>query len=77
MAADDRLVNPDELPAHQGAGETSASDAAADPGADIPVPSEMYPTEVDARGDAVEAVREEQGLPPSGARDEDRGASYA
>jgi hypothetical protein len=57
--------------------DETVSASGEDPGAELPVPAEMYPTEVDARGDAVEVLRAEQGLPPSGAHDEDRGASYA
>jgi hypothetical protein len=48
-----------------------------DPNDVLEVPAMMYPAELDARGDAVNALREEQGLPVPRTNDEDRGASYA
>ena len=76
MSADDRNVPPaSDRAISREATPTAPTDV--DPAAGVPVPPEMYPTEVDARGDAVETLREEGGLPPSGAKDEDRGASYA
>jgi hypothetical protein len=48
-----------------------------DPNDVLEVPPMMYPAELDARGDAVNALREEQGLPVPKTNDEDRGASYA
>ncbi len=48
-----------------------------DPNDEIDVPDVMYPAELDARGDAVNALREAVGLPVPVTHDEDRGASYA
>jgi hypothetical protein len=48
-----------------------------DPNDELDVPDVMYPSEVDARGDAVNVLREERGLPVPESHDEDRGASYA
>jgi hypothetical protein len=48
-----------------------------DPNDQLDVPPEMYPAELDARGDAVNALREAKGLPVPPTHDEDRGASYA
>lgn len=76
MSTDDRIVPPASDRAVPRETAPSAP-TEVDPAAGVPVPPEMYPTEVDARGDVVETLREDSGLPASGAKDEDRGASYA
>jgi hypothetical protein len=48
-----------------------------DPNDELDVPDVMYPAELDARGDAVNALQKAAGLPVPDTHDEDRGASYA
>jgi hypothetical protein len=79
------LPDPDELPtdpvptapAPDYGMPTSPAPETPDPNDELPVPGEMYPTEVDARGDVVDALREERGLPRPETNDRDAGAGYA
>jgi hypothetical protein len=65
----------DATPVEKGAPTENA--VTPDPNDELDVPDVMYPSEVDARGDAVNVLREERGLPVPESHDEDRGASYA
>jgi hypothetical protein len=70
---DDQIQPPADAPADA----LQANAAGADPNDQLDVPEMMYPAEVDARGDAVNTLREEKGLSVPDTHDEDRGASYA
>jgi hypothetical protein len=76
MNEDTTAGNPHPLP-DDDQSPTTPAPATPDPNDELPVPGEMYPTEVDARGDVVDALREERGLPRPETNDRDAGAGYA